>query len=454
MCFHQTLPPKKTWGLWSADAEQVNGWKAKPVDTEVHVLLPHEVIHALAGRNAFDSLLLGNLSDDARVAFWDHVEDLPPWKHHPVLKSGVSKKRLIGCNIHADGVQFYREDEYFVWSWSSVWGGQGMVKDVLLYKWPIAVIPERHMRTPQVRAAVNTKIAQLTSWSMDIAARGTGPLRGFMGESLAGTPREHLMGAELALGWRACYFAFKGDLKARKEVHELPRYYRCNQFCDRCLATQGTKCPRSMDYRNIASDAAWPMTAISHETYMALDHASLSPWRCMPGFNFLSITYDFTHNFFLGTARDLCASSIKVFIDNGLVGDPRTKGMGELLCLVHRRMRSMCREHGLSLPCKPNLTLANIGGEDGYFTMGSRWKASHIKLFVWWVAKESDFLGPTSHQDPLLHVLAACAFGLQRSCEVMDLAGVVLTEMEAGEVHECLSVHLRAYFWLAAFFYQ
>lgn len=148
--FIKLSPPKKTWGLWSADAEQVNGWKAKPVDTEVHVLLPHEVIHALAGRNAFDSLLLGNLSDDARVAFWDHVEDLPPWKHHPVLKSGVSKKRLIGCNIHADGVQFYREDEYFVWSWSSVWGGQGMVKDVLLYKWPIAVIPERHMRTPQV----------------------------------------------------------------------------------------------------------------------------------------------------------------------------------------------------------------------------------------------------------------------------------------------------------------
>lgn len=164
----------------------------------------------------------------------------------------------------------------------------------------------------------------------------------------------------------------------------------------------------------------------------------------------------------------------------------------------------------LSLPRKPNLTLANIGGEDGYFTMGSRWKASHIKLFVWWVAKESEqlardstdplfneqphqymfsfnllvanslkpliwkadtffgvefnqclgeshrmsFLGPTSHQDPLLRVLAACAFGLQRSCEVMDLAGAVLTEMEAGEVHECLSVHLRAYFWLAAFFYQ
>lgn len=37
---------------------------------------------------------------------------------------------------------------------------------------------------------------------MDIAASGVGPLTGFMGESLAGTPREHLMGQDLANGWR------------------------------------------------------------------------------------------------------------------------------------------------------------------------------------------------------------------------------------------------------------
>ena len=232
----------------------------------------------------------------------------------------------------------------------------------------------------------------------------------------------------------------------------------CPRFRDRCLALQGTKCPRNMDFRNIGSDAAWPMTAISHETYMALDHASLSPWRVMPGFNFLSITYDFMHNFFLGTARDLCASAIKVFIDHRLVGDPGSMDMDELLCLIHGRMRRVCREHGylvlalaahsfrivfgglcdspwtslhtvakrdkqqntfsnpkmalsrthrLSLPCKPNLTLANIGGEDGYFTMGSRWKASHIKLIVWWVAKESELLARGS-ADPLFNQRPHC----------------------------------------------
>lgn len=134
------------------EKSQVDGWKTKPRSTPVHVLLPHEVVHcfASAGGLAFESLLLGNLPDEARVEFWDHCERLEPWKEHPIFRSAAPKSRLIPCNVHADGAQFYREDEYFVWSWSSVWGGQGMVKDVLLYKWPIAVIPERRMRSPEV----------------------------------------------------------------------------------------------------------------------------------------------------------------------------------------------------------------------------------------------------------------------------------------------------------------
>ena len=36
----------------------------------------------------------------------------------------------------------------------------------------------------------------------------------------------------------------------------------------------------------------------------------------------------------------------------------------------------------------------------------------------------------------------------------MDLAGAIFTELEAEEVHTCLNLHLRAYFWLAAYFYQ
>ena len=43
-----------------------------------------------------------------------------------------------------------RDDESFVWSFSSFWGSEGQVKDVLMYKYPFAIILERHMKAPNV----------------------------------------------------------------------------------------------------------------------------------------------------------------------------------------------------------------------------------------------------------------------------------------------------------------
>ena len=40
------------------------------------------------------------------------------------------------------------------------------------------------------------------------------------------------------------------------------------------------------------------------------------------------------------------------------------------------------------MPRKPFLTSASLGGDDGYAELGSRFKASHIKLIIWWLAKE------------------------------------------------------------------
>lgn len=41
------------------------------------------------------------------------------------------------------------------------------------------------------------------------------------------------------------------------------------------------------------------------------------------------------------------------------------------------------------MPAKPFLTKANLGGDDEYAEMGTRFKASHIKLLIWWLAKET-----------------------------------------------------------------
>lgn len=74
------------------------------------------------------------------------------------------------------------------------------------------------------------------------------------------------------------------------------------------MADQGASCCPRLDYRNIGPSAAWPLTSISHETYMKLDSHCISPWQKMPGFHFRSISHDWMHHTYLGTARDLCGS--------------------------------------------------------------------------------------------------------------------------------------------------
>jgi hypothetical protein len=98
---------------------------------------------------AFDSLMLGNLSDVQRHAFWNHVKNLEPWADHPVLAT-ADFNRLIGLTIHGDGAVMKRDDECFVWSVSSCFSTEGLIKDPLLMKFPVAIIPERHMLSKDV----------------------------------------------------------------------------------------------------------------------------------------------------------------------------------------------------------------------------------------------------------------------------------------------------------------
>lgn len=114
----------------------------------MRVLLPHEVIHAIsqtASSAMFGSVLLGNLEDHERERFWSYIKTLPGWASHPVLEQGLDLTKLIPVTIHGDGAALKRDDEMFVWSFSSAFGYLGMVQDVLLFKYPIAIIPERHM---------------------------------------------------------------------------------------------------------------------------------------------------------------------------------------------------------------------------------------------------------------------------------------------------------------------
>lgn len=142
---------------------QVDSLTARP--RSVAVLLPHEVIHAIFSADSgcpgfiFKSLFLGNLDDASRLRFWNHILTLSPWQDHPVINSGIPLEKLIGLNIHADGAVMKRDDECFVWSFSSCFGEESVIKDPLLQKFPVAIVPERHMLSKTVSRLLYVSVA-------------------------------------------------------------------------------------------------------------------------------------------------------------------------------------------------------------------------------------------------------------------------------------------------------
>ncbi|CAK9111988.1 Nipped-B-like protein B [Durusdinium trenchii] len=362
---------------------QVEGHEVKP--HTVSVLLPHELIHCLSqDAFAFNSIFLGNISESGRVGFWRHAQNLAPWRNHPCFEQeNVSLASLVPLTVHGDGAQFFRDDEHYVYSISSLFGCNGCIQTTLLSKFPIAIIPERWMRFSQAQKSVNQTVAQVVAWSLKCSISGVGPDVGMYGETLTGY-RAEMRGVSLG-PWKAAYFAFKADLKARKWMHSFSRYYKSKLICDSCLVSSGAR-DSAMHYKNFSQEAAWPLTTVSHEDYMAMP-GTKTTWLQVEGFRLENCAFDFMRNVFLGIARDLCGSSIQVLIRFGwydhVVGDMDCK-----LAAVQREMVRDCRACGFFMPKKPVLTEANLGKDD-YAQLGTRFKASHVKLIVFWIAKKT-----------------------------------------------------------------
>ena len=108
------------------------------------------VLFSLSKPWQFATLLLGNLSGAGIQEFWDHIKSQKPWQHHEVLHSLSDLSRVIPCTIHADGAELFSDTEYFVYSWGSALSMNSLFKDVLVQKYPIAIIAEREMQSESV----------------------------------------------------------------------------------------------------------------------------------------------------------------------------------------------------------------------------------------------------------------------------------------------------------------
>ena len=119
------------------------------------------------------------------------------------------------------------------------------------------------------------------------------------------------------------------------------------RLCDSCLASVAQGTPDDMHGRNFGCSAAWELTTVDHPTYLAMESdATVSPWIAVEGFRVESVAYDWLHNVYLGTARDLIGSALRVLVKDGAYNHVQSENMDIILAHVHGEMREVCNAHG------------------------------------------------------------------------------------------------------------
>lgn len=410
---------------------------------EVPFLLPHEILHSLAaaGDLQFAISMTGHRSKASIAAFWKHCRSLEEWKNHPCLEQVESHGSMLPLILHVDGAEFYSNSEYLVWSMSSVLSDSHVWDS----KFPICILPHDSMGTHATKKHVHETVANLVAWSLRHAASGIGPDRGFRNEPLTGV-RKQMAGKPLALGCKGCYFGFRFDEKARKEVNFFYRSYQHGLVCMRCMAQRMHKnwIPE-LPYKNMDENAAHRMTTVSFDDY--LRSGSVSPRAAVQGWNLQTCFHDPMHNLFLGTCRDLYSSSLGFWCRNGFFGSGT---LDDKLAQFSKQLKEACHQEKIGCSFK-KFTAANTGldTQSQFPELSSVYKAAFLKSSLWYFAKVSLGICEKFPDDLMLRLIALCHYHIYVAFYILDHCDLILSEDEAKEVGRSLHVHLLAWQHLA-----
>ncbi|CAE7832343.1 unnamed protein product [Symbiodinium sp. CCMP2592] len=386
-----------------ADIDDIGEQEDNPLkgtaSTRIPVLLPHEVFSAIHSSSdhqvSFGLSMLGRHSPAAIKQFWRHLQRYVPEevKDHPAL-AGCDLSEMIQLLIHFDGAEMYKNSEYNIWSFSSALSSLLDV-DCLETQFVCCILPQKAMQQKQVKNYVHKEIARLMSWSFKVLQSGKFPSTGFYGEEFPSTScRAKRSGTALAGEWKACFYGFRGDQKARRECHYFSRHYNCIQLCDRCCAKTPTeKHMDDMNFKNFSANAPFLLTAIDHNMYLnTTPSAELSPWTAMPGWKIENTFFDWMHIVLLGIARDVVAAAIKLMAMRGVI------------------------------------SMTNLRLE--------------LKSLTAWIKKERK-------SDEELLQMAVVVRALNKAQRLLDHSDLLMTEQDSTRFNELVQLHLRTWQRLA-----
>ena len=292
--------------------------------------------------------------------FWEHVAGQEWVVRHPALQVPAPRhKYIIPLQVHADGAEIYNDCDFFVWSVSSMLTYKNQILDT---KFQVLKIRHDSMHDKKVRDDVHAKVALYFAWCFEVCQRGVGPTRGFYDEEFPlDSWASRLRGEALMGQFTACYIAWKGDLKARRECHLFERNYNSALMCDACMATQNFKSVmsdperRALLYCHLGRAARWRETIIDHDHYVHTAR-TISPWSCVPGFRHELVLFDWLHIGPLGFLRDWVAAIIIDLLERGDLGPSLIPD--ECLRILWRDFRRWCNKKKACDHRQGNLTCA------------------------------------------------------------------------------------------------
>ena len=334
---------------------------------------------------------------------------------------------MIAALIHVDGVEFHRNTEFIVFSWSSLFAG-GDVKDIKLL---ICAIPAWMCPSNEIFNIVYEELCKFIGWSFRITRHNRGPDLGFYDEPLTGYMRE-LIGQVLAGGWLATFAGCKTDGKQRASLSRYQRKASSTFICVFDLASNPFPLARrDLVFCDFTPSAGWRKTLISHEEYMATERV-LSPMRHIDGWR-IDLNYaDRLHTKYLGFDRDVAACVIVELVREGRYGAaPRVKAdyQDQLdACSLH--CWNWLKNHG-GCSSKIRFTLANLGIGDSvneYPELGSIFKAMVVKRIMYYLTAMAREWNSGSKHDELRECMM---WGQHTFDYYIDHGGLILSWSDA-----------------------
>ncbi|CAK9092566.1 Uncharacterized protein SCF082_LOCUS43560 [Durusdinium trenchii] len=242
----------------------------KLVDHKVAILWPWDVFHFMDQRNALEGWI-ADKPEKASLKVSEYWHKVRGEDFYSTLQL-TEPERTVPIVFHVDGVRIYKQQESWIYSYSSMTkkGGSTVENKIVL-----CLVRDALVAKPQTHDA----LAKIVACVCTVLQTGRYPCKDFYGQDWpAGSKEAERANSEFASGWRGAFSAFKGDLQARVMIHKLCRNYMANLCCEHDFAG------KLLTYGDFGPAAAWKHTRLTHSQFIELNPPNKqTAWVAVPG---------------------------------------------------------------------------------------------------------------------------------------------------------------------------